>query len=44
MAKTDEGKKKVYVHSHTKDNGTKVPVHYRSTPNTAKGEGTSKKK
>jgi hypothetical protein len=36
MAKTNEGKKKVYVHEHTKVvNGktVKVPTHYRSTPN-----------
>jgi hypothetical protein len=37
MAKTESGKKKVYVHTHTKKNsdGKKVtvPAHYRSTPN-----------
>ncbi len=37
MAKTKEGKKKVYVAPHTKklSNGQtiKVPAHYRSTPN-----------
>ncbi len=36
MAKTNEGKKKVYVPAHTKKvNGktVKVPAHYRSTPN-----------
>lgn len=36
MAKTKEGKKKVYVPSHTKQvNGKSVEVktHYRSTPN-----------
>lgn len=43
MAKTDEGKKKVYVRPHTKEDGTEVPAHYRSTPNTSKGAGTSKK-
>lgn len=37
MAKTGEGKKKVYVHEHTKEDGTKVKTHYRSTPNTSKG-------
>ena len=37
MAKTGEGKKKVYVHEHTKDDGTWVKTHYRSTPNTSKG-------
>lgn len=44
MAQTEKGKKKVYVHSHEKEGGTKVPAHYRSTPNTSKGKGTSKKK
>lgn len=36
MAKTEKGKKKVYVHRHTKVvNGKEVivPQHYRSTPN-----------
>jgi|GEM_PF-2462342 len=36
MAKTGEGKKKVYVKPHTKKTGNKtvkVPAHYRSTPN-----------
>ena len=36
MAKTDEGKKKVYVKPHTKKvdgKKVKVPAHYRSTPN-----------
>jgi len=36
MAKTNSGKKKVYVHGYTyKKDGTtvKVPTHYRSTPN-----------
>lgn len=37
MAQTDAGKKKVYVHEHTKSDGTKVPTHYRSTPNTSDG-------
>ncbi len=44
MAQTEAGKKKIYVHSHTKDDGTKVPTHYRSTPNTSKGVGSSNKK
>ena len=43
MAQTDAGKKKVYVHEHTKEDGTKVPTHYRSTPNTSDGKGKSKK-
>ncbi len=38
MAQTDNGKKKVYVHEHTKDDGTKVKTHYRSTPNTSDGK------
>lgn len=38
MAQTSEGKKKVYVHEHTKENGVKVPPHYRSTPNTSSGK------
>lgn len=42
MAQTNDGKKKVYVHPHTKDDGTKVPPHYRSTPRTS--DGPSKKK
>ncbi len=33
MAKTKSGKKKVYVPEHTKEDGTKVRRHYRSTPN-----------
>jgi len=33
VAKTQEGKKKVYVRGYTKKDGTKVPSHYRSTPN-----------
>ncbi len=38
MAQTDEVKKKVYVHEHTKDDGTKVKPHYRSTPKTSDGK------
>ena len=33
MAKTNDGKKKVYVKPYTKKDGTKVERHYRSTPN-----------
>lgn len=33
MAKTEDGKKKVYVHPYTRPDGTKVKTHYRSTPN-----------
>lgn len=38
MAQTDKGKKKVYVHGHTRSDGTKVPTHYRSTPSTSDGK------
>ena len=38
MAETSEGKKKVYVHSHTKEDGTEVRTHYRSTPKTSTGK------
>lgn len=38
MAKTGEGKKKVFVHEHKKNDGTVVPPHYRSTPNTSDGK------
>ncbi len=33
MAKTQSGKKKVHVPAHTRNDGTKVREHYRSTPN-----------
>lgn len=36
MAQTEDGKKRVYVHEHTKGDGTKVPTHYRSTPDHCK--------
>lgn len=42
MAETAEDKKKVYVHGHTKDDGTKVKNHYRSTPNTSSGKKKGK--
>lgn len=38
MAQTKECKKKVYVHGHTKEDGTEVKTHYRSTPNTCDGK------
>lgn len=38
MAETAEGKKKVYVHPHEKEDGTKVKPHYRSTPSTSSGK------
>ena len=36
MSKTNSGKKKVYVRPHKKKDGTKVPPHYRSTPDKKK--------
>lgn len=44
MAQTDCGKKKVYVHTYKKDDGTTVPNHYRSTPKTSDGQKPSKKR
>jgi len=44
MAQTDAGKKKVYVHGYTTDDGKKVPNHYRSTPNTSDGPKKPSKK
>jgi len=41
MAQTDEGKKKVYVHEYTKTDGTRVGIHYRSTPKTSDGKKNS---
>jgi len=38
MAKTGSGKKKEHVPAHTKDDGTKVREHYRSTPKTSNGK------
>ncbi len=38
MAETSTRKKKVYIHPHTKEDGTKVKPHYRSTPNTSSGK------
>lgn len=43
MAQTDAGKKKVYVREYIKEDGTKVPIHYRSTPKTSDGKDKSKK-
>lgn len=37
MARTDDAKKKVYVKGYTKNDGTVVPTHYRSTPRTSDG-------
>jgi hypothetical protein len=42
MAETQRGKKFVVVEPYTKKDGTKVPKHDRSTPQTSKGP--SKKK
>ena len=44
MAETSKGKKEVYVEGYTKKDGTKVPEHYRSTPNTSKGKKPASKK
>jgi hypothetical protein len=38
MAQTGEGKKIVPVKPYKKSDGTKVPPHKRSTPNTSKGK------
>jgi len=38
MAETKGGKKIVYVEPYRKDDGTKVPEHYRSTPRTSTGK------
>ena len=38
MAQTSAGKKKVHIPAHTKDDGTKVREHYRSTPKTSDGK------
>jgi hypothetical protein len=37
MAETAKGKKIVYVHPYVRADGTKVPAHERSTPDTSKG-------
>lgn len=37
MAETAKGKKFVRVHEYTRADGTKVPTHDRSTPDTSKG-------
>ena len=37
MAETAKGKKIVWVHGYTRADGTKVPTHERSTPDTSKG-------
>lgn len=37
MAETAKGKKIVRVHGYTRSDGTKVPPHDRSTPDTSKG-------
>ena len=41
MAQTSSGKKIVPVKKYTKSNGTNVPKHYRSTPNTSTGKKKS---
>lgn len=37
MAETSKGKKIVRVHGYTNRDGTKVPMHDRSTPHTSRG-------
>ena len=37
MAETEKGKKIVYVHPYKRTDGTRVPAHERSTPDTSKG-------
>jgi hypothetical protein len=37
MAETKKGKKIVYVHPYVRADGTKVPAHERSTPDTSTG-------
>jgi hypothetical protein len=37
MAETAKGKKIVWVRGYTRADGTKVPTHERSTPETSKG-------
>jgi hypothetical protein len=37
MAETEKGKKIVYVHPYKRADGTRVPAHKRSTPDTSKG-------
>ena len=32
MAQTNDGKKRVYVHPHTRRDGSKVGPHYRTPP------------
>ena len=43
MAKTEDGKKIVHVPPHTKEDGTPVREHYRSTPNPSKPQPAKKK-
>ena len=44
MAQTEDGKQKIHMHPHKKDDATKMPAHYRSTPYTQKGASPSNKK
>jgi hypothetical protein len=37
MAETSKGKKVVYVHAYTRQDGARVPAHDRSTPRTSTG-------
>ncbi len=38
MAETERGKKVVYIHPYKRQDGTAVPAHERSTPNTSHGQ------
>ena len=38
MAETEKGKKIVYVHPYKRADGTRVPAHERSTPDTSRGQ------
>lgn len=38
MAETERGKKVVYVHTYKRQDGSTVPAHERSTPNTSRGQ------
>jgi hypothetical protein len=42
MAETGKGNKRVYVHPYKRPDGTEVPEHYRSTPDTSTGRKSPK--
>ena len=41
MAETEKGKKIVYVHPCKRADGTRLPAHERSTPDTSRGLPTA---